>query len=110
MMRILLHGLLVLCSVAVVLTISEGGLRLLVERQVGAGDATGDDESDRGEKWIRREQRTGWAPLEGANVERRSPDGAPFRMRVNSTGQRGLNSARPRPMSDGYFFLATRSP
>ena len=55
MMRILLHGLLVLCSVAVVLTISEGGLRLLVEGQVGAGDATGDNESDRGEKWIRRE-------------------------------------------------------
>ena len=76
MIRILLHGLLVLCSLAVVLTISEGGLRLLVEGQAGAGDAKGDDEPDRGKKWIRREQRTGWAPLEGADVERQSPDGA----------------------------------
>ena len=47
MMRILLNGLLVLCSVAVVLTISEVGLRLLVEGQVGAGDAKGDDDPDR---------------------------------------------------------------
>lgn len=105
MMRILLHGLLVLCSVAVVLTISEGGLRLLVEGQVGAGDAKGDDEPDRGEKWIRREQRTGWAPLEGANVERRSPDGAPFRMRVNSTGQRGAELGKATPDERRVLFL-----
>ncbi len=71
MMRILLHGLLVLCSVVVVLMISEGGLRLWVGGQVGVGEGKGDDESERDEKWIRREQRTGWAPLEGANVERR---------------------------------------
>lgn len=70
MMRILLHGLFVLCSLAVVLMISEGGLRLWAEGQVKR-----DDEPDRGEKWIRREQRTGWAPLEGADVERQSPDG-----------------------------------
>ena len=105
MMRMLLHGLLVLCSVAVVLTISEGGLRLLVEGQVGAGDAKGDDEPDRGEKWIRREQRTGWAPLEGANVERRSPDGAPFRMRVNSTGRRGAELGKAPPDERRVLFL-----
>ena len=105
MMHILLHGLLVLCSVVVVLMISEGGLRLWVGGQVGVGEGKGDDESERDEKWIRREQRTGWAPLEGANVERRGPDGAPFRMRVNSTGQRGAELGKATPDERRVLFL-----
>ena len=93
--------LLALLSLAAVLVLAEASLRLI--SQAGGGSTAHSVPREGG--WIRDEQRTGWVPREGVTIQRQSPEGRAFALRINSTGQRGPELGPANPEQRRVLFL-----
>ena len=102
MKPILSHSLMAIVSVIVMTAMGEGALRLLAKGQGVAEDAP-DSRLDR--PCIHPSAGECWPPSEGATIERRDPQGNPFKLRINSTGQRGAELEDPIPSQRRVLFL-----
>lgn len=91
---------LVVASLSATCALCEAVLRLLPPPGAGAPPL---QEQQKG--FMRQEQRTGWLPQEGAQVELVNASGVPFMLRINSTGQRGGELPERAPGERRLLFL-----
>ena len=92
--------LLVLASVSATLVTTEIALRALEYWKSPSAVM-----SDKEPGMMTETKGTGWLPRSGASLSRSSPSGIPFRLEINSTGQRGSEIPAPTPSQRRVLFL-----